>query len=157
MKFADFVCEQAVLCELQANDRDSAIRELVESLCKAGQLGNGSGAKIAEDVIKRESQASTGLGKGVAVPHIKSDAVDKVIAAVGLSGGGIDFCSLDKQPVYSVILLVSPSGQPDEHLQAMENVFKHLQNEKFRKFLRQSQSCAQVMELFKEADSGIYV
>ncbi len=66
----------------------------------------------------------------------------------------MDFSSLDKQPVYSVILLISPVDNPDRHLQAMEKIFKHLQNEKFRKFLRQSQSAAEIEDLLREADEN---
>jgi PTS system fructose-specific IIA component/PTS system nitrogen regulatory IIA component len=64
----------------------------------------------------------------------------------------VDFAALDKQPVYTVILLVSPADNPDRHLQAMEKIFRHLQQEKFRKFLRQSQTAAQIEDLLKEAD-----
>jgi mannitol/fructose-specific phosphotransferase system IIA component (Ntr-type) len=77
---------------------------------------------VAKAVIKRENEASTGMGKGVAIPHVKHPAVKHVIAAVGQSSAGIDFVSLDEQPVYSVILLISPINNPDKHLQAMENL-----------------------------------
>ena len=152
MKFADFVCFEAVIPELQASDRNSAIEELVSALDKAGRLGKGQYEEVARAVIKREKEASTGMGKGVAVPHVKHRAVKEVVAAIGQSGSGIDFSALDKQPVYSVILLISPVNDPDEHLQAMENLFKHLQQEKFRKFLRQSESAEQIEDLLREAD-----
>ena len=75
-----------------------------------------------------------------------------VIAAIGQSGTGIDFFALDKQPVYSVILLISPVDDPDKHLQAMESIFKHLQQERFRNFLRQCRNAKQIEELLNEAD-----
>ncbi|GAI53157.1 unnamed protein product, partial [marine sediment metagenome] len=81
-------------------------------------------------------------------------AVKDVVAAIGQSSAGIDFSALDKQLVYSVILLISPVDNPDNHLQAMENVFKHLQQEKFRKFLRQSQTAEQIEYLLREADEN---
>jgi mannitol/fructose-specific phosphotransferase system IIA component (Ntr-type) len=152
MKLRDFVCLEATITELQASDRDGVIRELVTSLDKAGKLGKGKSQDIIREVIKRENEASTGLGKGVAVPHVKHKAVKKVVAAIGQSSAGIDFFALDKQPVYSVILLISPSEDPDKHLQAMESVFKHLQQERFRKFLRQCRSVEQIEDLLIEAD-----
>ena len=148
----DFVCLEATITELQASDRDGVIEELVMSLDKAGKLGKGKSRDIIREVIKRENEASTGLGKGVAVPHVKHKAVKKVVAAIGQSSAGIDFFALDKQPVYSVILLISPSEDPDKHLQAMESVFKHLQKERFRKFLRQCRSIEQIEDLLIEAD-----
>ena len=154
MKFADFVCFKATVPELQARDRDGAIAEIVSSLDKAGKLGKGKCKEITRAVIKREKEASTGMGKGVAVPHVKHKLVKDVIAAIGLSSAGIDFSALDKQPVYSVILLISPADEPDKHLQAMENVFRHLQQWKFRKFLRQCRSPAQIEDLLREADEN---
>ena len=97
------------------------------------------------------------MGKGVAVPHVKHPAVKDVIAAIGQSSAGIDFSALDKQPVYSVILLISPVDNPDKHLQAMESIFGHLQQDKFRKFLKQCQSSEQIEELLSEADGNPFL
>lgn len=153
MKIADFVCAKAILPRLESVKRDDAIRELIAALDKAGKLGKDNSADVAKAVIKRENEASTGIGKGVAVPHIKHKAVKKVVAAIGVSATGIDFSSLDKQPVYTVILLISPS-EGDQHLQAMEAIFDHLQNDNFRKFLRQSTTAEQIKELLVEADQN---
>ena len=154
MKFVDFVCFEAVIPQLTATNRDGVIEELVCSLDKAGKLGKGNCKEIIKAVIKREKEASTGMGKGVAVPHIKHSAVKNVVAAIGQSSVGIDFFALDKQPVYSVMLLISPEENADIHLQAMEKIFKHLQNERFRSFLRQSQTAEQIEDLLREADDS---
>jgi len=154
MKFADFICFEAIIPALKARYRDGVIAELVSTLDKAGQLGKGNREEIIKAVIKREKEASTGMGKGIAVPHVKHETVKKVVATIGQSSAGIDFSSLDKQPVYSVILIISPVDHPDKHLQAMESIFKHLQQEKFRKFLRQSQTAEEIEELLREADEN---
>jgi len=154
MKFADFICFEAIIPELKTRDRNGVIRELVSALYKAGQLGKGNCEEIIKAVIKRENEASTGMGKGVAVPHVKHKVVKDVVATIGQSSVGIDFSSLDKQPVYSVILIISPVNNPDKHLQVMENVFKHLQEEKFRKFLRQSKEREEIEDLLREADEN---
>ncbi|MBW8041165.1 MAG: PTS sugar transporter subunit IIA [Planctomycetes bacterium] len=152
MGFADFFCFEAIIPELKATDRNGAIAELVSALDKAGRLGKGNCQGITKAMIKREKEASTGMGKGIAVPHVKHQAVKDVTAAIGCSSAGIDFSALDKQPVYSVILLISPTDNPDKHLQTMEHVFKCLQKEKFRKFLRQSQTAEQIEGLLRESD-----
>jgi mannitol/fructose-specific phosphotransferase system IIA component (Ntr-type) len=154
MKFADFVCFEAIIPELQVTDRDGVIAELILSLDKAGKLGKGKYKEITRAMIKRENEASTGLGKGVAVPHVKHKSVKDMVAVVGKSSTGIDFSALDKQPVYSVILLVSPVDNPNKHLQAMESIFRHLQQEKFRSFLRQSRTSEQIEDLLREADEN---
>jgi len=157
MKFADFVCIKAIIPELQARDRDGVIAELVLALDKASRLGKGNCEEVINAVMKRENEASTGMGKGVAVPHVKHKAVKDVVAAIGQSSVGIDFSALDKRPVYSVILLISPVDNPDRHLQAMETVFKHLQQEKFRRFLRQSRAAEKIEDLLREADESSFL
>jgi mannitol/fructose-specific phosphotransferase system IIA component (Ntr-type) len=82
MGFADFVCFEAIIPELKAGDRDGAIVELVSALDKAGRLGKGNCDGIIKEVIKREKEASTGMGKGIAVPHVKHHAVKDVVAAI---------------------------------------------------------------------------
>jgi len=154
MKLADFVCFEATVSELQAADRDAVIAELVGALHKAGRLGKNDKDKVKRAIIRRENEASTGMGKAVAVPHVKHDAVSRPVAVVGLSRRGIDFKALDKQPVYSVILLISPTDNPENHLKAMECMFGHLLNEKFRSFLRQAATSAEVEDLLREADEN---
>jgi len=154
MKLADFVCFKALIPRLESTNRDGVIAELVNALDAAGKLGKGNGKDLIKTVIKRENEASTGMGKSVAVPHVKSNAVSEVVAAIGMSETGVDFSSLDKQPVYSIILLISPVDDPDKHLQAMENLFHHLQTEKFRKFLRQAKTVAEIEDLIREADEN---
>jgi PTS system nitrogen regulatory IIA component len=152
MKFSDFVCFEATIPELKADNRDDAIIELVSSLEKAGRLSKRISKDIASVIIKRENEASTGMGKGVAIPHIKHKSVKDTVGVVGLSSAGINFFALDKHPVHSVILLISPENDPDKQLQAMESIFRHLQKERFRKFLRQCRESGEVEELLIEAD-----
>ena len=154
MKLTEFVCSKAILTNLNVKTRDEAIKALVEALDAAGKIGKGNAESIMTAVVSRENEASTGIGKGVAVPHVKDGSVNEVVAAIGLSPDGLDFSSLDKKPVYSVILLVSPKDNPDKHLQAMETVFKSLQKDDFRRFLRQAQSIDDVTDLLSEVDDA---
>lgn len=147
MKLSDFVCVEAIIPKLESTDRDGVITELVSSLSAAGKIPKSRAKDMAEAVIHRENEASTGIGKGVAVPHVKHSSVKNVVAAIGCSTEGVDFSSLDKQPAYSVILLLSPENAPDKHLQAMENIFKNLQKDDFRRFLRQAQSAEAISEV----------
>src|SRR5262249_15384971 len=103
---------------------------------------------------KREQNGSTGFGKGVAVPHVKHSKVKKMAGTVGRSSAGVDFAALDHQPVYSVVLLLSPENQPQQHLQAMNIVLSNLQKDMFRGFLRQAATREAIMDLLEEADQG---
>jgi mannitol/fructose-specific phosphotransferase system IIA component (Ntr-type) len=150
MKLSDIVCVDAVIPDLAVTDRDEVIKELIGALSTAGAIPKTRAKDIADAVIARENEASTGIGKGVAVPHVKHGSVKKVVAAIGCSTDGIDFSSLDKQPAYSVILLLSPDSNPDKHLQAMENIFKNLQKDDFRRFLRQAQTTEAICEVLTD-------
>lgn len=158
MKFADFVCTAAIRPQLQADDKDSVITELVEALVEAGQITADDKAEIIEAVMKREELGSTGIGRGVAVPHTKHPVVDKLVGTVGVSADGIDFNSLDGENVQLFFLLVSPPDRPGDHLRALENITRHLrENEMFLKFLKQSKTAEDIQQLLEEADNSEFV
>ena len=152
MKLSDIMVADAIIPELKAKTRDEAIRELVEAMANAGAITGKNVGAITSSVLDREAQATTGIGKGVALPHAKIKGLKKPIGTIGRSSEGIDFAALDSRPVYSVILLLSSPDDPDEHLQAMETIFKHVQRDIFRKFLRQSETRQAIVELMQEAD-----
>ncbi len=152
MNLMDFVVPQATIPDLKATERNGIIRELVGALASTGAMGPDDAQVVARAVIQRENKGSTGFGKGVAVPHVKHAKVSRIMAAIGRSAQGVDFAALDRAPVYTVVLLLSPIGDPDGHLQAMENIFRHLQRDNFRRFLRQSETAEAILELIQEAD-----
>jgi nitrogen PTS system EIIA component len=154
MKLRDFIVSEAVVAELSASDRDGVIRELVTSLAAAGAVAKEAVDEVVAALVKREMNGSTGFGKGVAVPHVKHPKVQKMAGTIGRSVNGVDFAALDHQPVYSVVLLLSPENQPQQHLQAMNIIFSNLQRDMFRRFLRQSTTREGIVELLDEADQG---
>ncbi|MEM7754375.1 MAG: PTS sugar transporter subunit IIA [Planctomycetota bacterium] len=153
MKLREIVVEGAVVPSLASSERDEVIAELVDKLIESGAAPAEIREELLRSVLEREKKGSTGFGRGVAVPHVKHPRVERMAAGVGLSPGGIDFAALDKQPVYSVFLLLSPEDRPEDHLQAMEVIFKNLSKETFRRFLRQASSVDEVMTLLEDADN----
>ena len=152
MKLTEIVPKGAVVAPLESQDRDGAINELISALIASGACDESMREPIRGRVLERERKLSTGFGRGVAVPHAKLPATQQVSAAIGVSQRGIDFASPDKQPVYIVVLLLSPEERPEDHLRAMEAVFKHLSKDSFRRLLRQAQSPAEVWEVLVSAD-----
>lgn len=153
MKMLDFVLPQALIPNLAAVERDEVIHEMVDAIVAAAGVDASLRDELVKEIIQREKHGSTGFGKGVAVPHVKHDKITRMVAAVAVSQNGVDFNALDKQPVYSVVLLLSPKDKPDEHLQAMENIFSNLQKDTFRRFLRQASTAKEIEELLQEADA----
>lgn len=153
MKLAEFIVSDALVPQLQSTERDDVINELVDALVSAGVITTDLREDVVKRITDREKKGSTGFGKGVAVPHVKHKKITKMAATIGVSATGVDFNALDKAPVYSVVLLLSPEDKPDDHLQAMENIFRNLQNDTFRKFLRQATTKKDILELIAEADA----
>ncbi|HVZ94703.1 MAG TPA: PTS sugar transporter subunit IIA [Phycisphaerales bacterium] len=152
MKLCDLVTVETIVPRLSALERDAALNELFDALVAAKVVKKGERDILLASVLEREKKGSTGFGKGVAVPHVKHASIKKMAAAVGTSASGIDFNALDKQPVYSVFLLLSPAEKPEEHLQAMETIFKNLSQDKFRRFLRQAETAEDIWGVLDDAD-----
>ena len=152
LKLTEIVATEAIVADLQSTDRDDVIAELIDALVQSGAADAEHRDALVAAVLEREHKGSTGFGRGVAVPHVKHSGVKTMTAAVGRSGPGIDFSALDRQPVYSVVLLLSPDTNPEDHLKAMEVIFKSLGNETFRRFLRQASTRDEIVELLHEAD-----
>jgi PTS system fructose-specific IIA component/PTS system nitrogen regulatory IIA component len=152
MKLTELVHHNAIVPALGSPERDAVIRELVAALVATGAADPALQEELVAKLLDRERKGSTGFGRGVAVPHAKHPGIVRMTAAIGLSQGGIEFSALDRQPVYSVFLLLSPEDRPEDHLHAMEAIFKNLSKDTFRRFLRQATSVEEVRTLLDESD-----
>ncbi|MEK6675960.1 MAG: PTS sugar transporter subunit IIA [Planctomycetota bacterium] len=153
-KLSELIHTESIISELTSTDRNGVIRELVQSLADHGAIPLEHADGISRKAIERENDGTTGFGNGVAVPHVKHAALTRMAATIGRSSRGIDFAALDRGPVFTVFLLVSPLSAPDDHLAAMESIFRCLQRESFRRFLRQADTHEAIIELIHEADES---
>lgn len=154
MKFADFVVREAIRGDLAADDKQGVIREMVQSLLDAGKIEKNEAEGIVKAILKREELGSTGIGRGVAVPHTKHPSVDQLIGSVAISHDGVDFDSLDGEKVYLFFLLVSPPDRPGDHLRALENISRQLRDDTFCRFLKQAKTADDIWQLLEEADNN---
>ena len=157
MKFADFVSTDAICSDLESEDKEGVIREMTAALVEAGKISQEEYESIIKAILKREELGSTGIGRGVAVPHTKHPSVDKLIGTVGISVEGVDFNSLDGEKVQLLFLLISPPDRPGDHLRALENISRQLRDDTFCKFLKQSRSADEIWQLLEEADNNQFV
>lgn len=116
--------QKAITVSLQSTDKDEVLEELVEQLIQA--YPDLDRTKILNAIIERESKMSTGIGKGIAVPHGKTSAVSGIVGAVGISKTGIDFDSLDGKPVNLFFMILSSPDECEAHLQAMKQLSQML-------------------------------
>lgn len=154
MRLTEFVVPDAILPQLQADNKESAIRQMVASLKSAGKIRETDEEAIVSAILKREELGSTGIGRGVAVPHTKHPSAESIIATVALCHDGLDFESLDGEAVYILFLLISPPDRPGDHLRGLETITRHLKNDDFCSFLRQATTQQAVVDLLQEADES---
>ncbi len=154
MKLREIVVEKAIITSLQSSKRDEVLGELLDALVAADAINADRRDPYLKEALKRERKGSTGFGHGVAVPHVKASGLDRLTVAIGISEAGVDFNALDKQPVHSIFLLISPEERPEEHIDAMEAIFGNLSKDQFRRFLRQAADVKEITTLLEEADAG---
>lgn len=121
--------------QLTSQNKADALSEMLNGLVAVHKLPANLKAPLHKSLLHREELGSTGIGRGVAVPHAKlppdESTGKELIAAVGLSRPGIDFASLDGEPVHIMFLLLSPANRPGDHLRALENISRHLRTDEF--------------------------
>jgi mannitol/fructose-specific phosphotransferase system IIA component (Ntr-type) len=138
MGMSAYIVREAIVSELRATTREGVIAEMVESLRKAGALPADKPEETVRAVLRREQAGSTGIGRGVAMPHAKHGNVGRVIGTLAVSRQGVSFESIDGEPVHVFALLVSPPDQTGAHLRALECVSLRLRDEGFVRALRQA-------------------
>jgi nitrogen PTS system EIIA component len=154
MNLSDFVITEAIVHDLKVSTKEEAIRAMVKSLIASGNINPEEEESIVNKLLEREKLGSTGIGNGVAVPHTKHPSVDDLVATVAIAKGGVEFDSLDGGPVYILFLLISPPDRSGDHLRGLENISRHLRNQKFCSFLRQAGNKKDVIDLLREADNN---
>ena len=151
MRIIDFLNDKAVIPNMKAVNKEAAIRELVDILAKAEGIRNKE--ELVKVLFNRESLGSTGIGQGVAIPHGKSDAVKKLVAAFGICHEGINFDALDGEPVYIFFLLVAPEDSAGPHLKGLARISRLLKDKYFRETLRQLTDDKTILKLIREEDA----
>ena len=151
MRIQDIIPPEAVVDGLRAETKEGVLRELSEAVCR--RLPALSPTRLTAVLMDREGLGSTGIGEGVAIPHGKTRLLDHLVAACGVSPGGMEFDSMDGEPAYLFILLVSPESLRGPHVKALANISRLLKEESVRLGLRQSRTPQEFLSLLREAES----
>lgn len=150
MKISDLLNLNRIIPELQSTDKKGVIRELVELLWREKKIKNVE--ETVNAVMKREKLGSTGVGQGVAVPHGRTDVVNELIGAFGISKKGIEFEALDGEPVYLVFLILSPIDSAGQFLRALAKVSRMFKDKFFRQALREAKTTEEILKIIRQED-----
>lgn len=151
MTLSELLTSAAITTRLKARTKREALGELVELLEKAH--GIDSQGEILDRVLRREAMMSTGIGNGVAIPHGKARAVDRMLGACGLSPEGIEFDAVDGEPARLFILLVSPENVGAPHVRVLANISRLLKEESVRQRLREAGNASEFLAALESAEA----
>jgi PTS system fructose-specific IIC component/PTS system nitrogen regulatory IIA component len=136
---------------MDAENKDEAFEELVSYFCKADK--SKSHNEILEAIKMREAKMSTGIKKGVAVPHGKTKAVKSIRGVFGISKKGIQYDALDGEPVYLLFMIISPMGDSENHLRLLKHLSELMEIPQFQldlKTQKDPQSACNIIRKYEE-------
>ena len=150
MRITELLTKDTIAMDLSASDKNGVIDELVNQLDKAGKLSDI--AQFKEAIHNRESQSTTGIGEGIAIPHAKVAAVKSPAIAFGKSKEGVDYQSLDGQPAHLFFMIAAPEGGAQTHLDALAKLSGILMDDKVRESLLHANSPEEVLQIIDNSD-----
>ena len=150
MTLLEILSSETTIVGLKGNSKEEIIEELVDCLDASNTISDRD--KVLQAVVEREKIMSTGIGGGIAIPHGKSDAVQRLVAALGTHRHGVDFEALDGEPAFVFFLLVSPANVSGPHIKALARISRLLKNDEFKKSLIEASTPEEVLEAIAEEE-----
>ena len=152
MKINDILLKELMIMDLQGTTKEGVIDEMISGLSANGIINDA--AVYKEGIMKRESQTSTGLGDGIAMPHAKNKAVIKPAVVFAKSAAGVDYASLDGQPAHLFFMIAAPEGANNVHLEVLASLSRLLINPDFTASLKKAKTPEEVQGLFAAAEAA---
>lgn len=151
MEISKLLPVERIRVPILADEKTGVITELIDLLAETGGLTDRDAA--LEAVLKRESERTTGIGYGLAIPHGKSEGCDGLVMAAGKPAQPVDFQSLDGRPVTFVVLLVSPPTQTGTHIQALAKISRLMNMEDFRDQIDKATTAEELHEVIRRFEA----
>ncbi|MBI4179636.1 PTS sugar transporter subunit IIA [bacterium] len=149
MRLLDILSKDCIKADLKGKSRREVIQEMVDLLVKAGRVKDKP--KVMEAVMEREKLMSTGIGNGVAIPHAKTNACDRLCAAFGRSAG-VPFDALDEKPVRLIFLLITPEAETGPHISALARISRLLKHKVFKDALLGAKDDSEIYRIIEEEE-----
>jgi fructose-specific phosphotransferase system IIA component len=154
MKVFELLDEKFILTDFKSDDKENVINELIDLYIESDKVNDIE--KVRTAILDREKIMSTGVGKGFAIPHGKTNAVNDVIAAFGKTTRDIEYDSLDGDPVHLVFLLVGRDDMVSKHIKLLSRISRLMNKDEFRERLIDSNSKEEIINIFKEEEEQYF-
>ena len=151
VKITDYMSEELILLNLKAKNKDEALKELSALIGKSDKIEKKD--VIYKALLERENLGSTGIGKGVAIPHAKTDAAQSLTIAFGISREGVDFKSLDQEKVKIFFVFASPFKDSQIYLKVLARISRLIRDENFREKLLNCENTEEVLECIDKEEA----
>lgn len=150
MKISDILTENVIAVNMECADKEEAINKLVDLAAKSGKMTDVE--KVRQCVFEREKLVSTGVGKGFAIPHGKTDEIKDIVASFAILKDPIDFDSIDLEPVKFIFLIVGKESLLNAHIKLLSRISRLMIKDDFRQKLTEVKTPEEVLNLFKNEE-----
>src|SRR4030095_5636004 len=152
MKISDILSADVIAVNIEAADKEDGIKKLIDLAAKSNKILDLE--KVTRTIFEREKLVSTGVGKGFAIPHGKTDGISDVVAAFGITKDPIDFDSIDGEPVRFIFLLIGKENLLNTHIKLLSRISRLMNKDEFRERLLEAKTPEDVLEIFKEEEKN---
>jgi fructose-specific phosphotransferase system IIA component len=154
MKISDILSTDVIAVNLDTADKEDAIKKVIDLAAKSGKILDV--AKVTNTIYEREKLVSTGVGKGFAIPHGKTDSISDVVAAFAITKEPIDFDSIDGEPVRYIFLLIGKENLLNTHIKLLSRISRLMNKDEFRERLLDAANPEEVLAIFKEEEKNYF-
>lgn len=154
MKISDILSTDVIAVNLDTADKEDAIKKVIDLAAKSGKILDV--AKVSNTIYEREKLVSTGVGKGFAIPHGKTDSISDVVAAFAITKEPIDFDSIDGEPVRYIFLLIGKENLLNTHIKLLSRISRLMNKDEFRERLLEAANPEEVLTIFKEEEKNYF-
>lgn len=155
VKLSEVLPATAVRLGLDGRDKWGLIAELTDALVGSGQIGAAVRQQVHDALVDRERSMSTGMEKGIAIPHASVESIDRTAVALGIARGGVDFQAIDGQPTHLVFLLVNPAHRNKSHIRTLAEIARLTSSPDLRAALREARSVEEVLDRIRGAEAAV--
>jgi len=154
MKISDILSNNVIAVNMDVADKDESIKKIINLAANSNKILDLE--KVSQTIFEREKLVSTGVGKGFAIPHSKTDAISDIVAAFAITKEPIDFDSIDGEPVRFIFLLIGKENLLNTHIKLLSRISRLMNKDEFRDKLLEAKSNEEVLDIFKEEEKNYF-